>query len=263
MAELRLADGGHLHYELAGSGPPLLLVPGLGGLAEFWNPVLPALAERFTVILHDHRGCGRSSQERIDFSIGQMAGDVLALLDHLGLEKAHLVGHSTGGAVGQTIALDHPGRLDRLVLSGTWAAPDAYFESLFATRSAILRAGGPALYLQSSALMLYPPWWIRDHPALVTITEEAARARVPDPEILLARIAAILRHDRLADLHRVTAPTLAIGARDDMVAPAHLSEALGRLVGGAETLILPDGGHFFPITRADQFVRAVAGFLEG
>ena len=205
MAELRLADGGHLHYELAGSGSPLLLVPGLGGLAEFWNPVLPALAERFTVILHDHRGCGRSSQERIDFSIGQMAGDVLALLDHLGLEKAHLVGHSTGGAVGQTIALDHPGRLDRLVLSGTWAAPDAYFESLFATRSAILRAGGPALYLQSSALMLYPPWWIRDHPALVTITEEAARARVPDPEILLARIAAILRHDRLADLHRVTA----------------------------------------------------------
>ena len=133
----------------------------------------------------------------------------------------------------------------------------------FATRSAILRNGGPALYLQSSALMLYPPWWIRDHPALVTITEEAARARVPDPEILLARIAAILRHDRLADLHRVTAPTLAIGARDDMVAPAHLSEALGRLVGGAETLILPDGGHFFPITRADRFVRAVAGFLEG
>ncbi len=261
MAVLRLADGGYLHYALVGSGPPLLLVPGLGGLAEFWNPVVPALAERFTVILHDHRGCGRSSLERIDFSIAQMAGDVLALLDHLGLKSAHLVGHSTGGAIGQTIALDHPDRLDRLVLSATWAAPDAYFRSLFATRSAILRTGGPALYLQSSALVLHPPWWIRDHPEVVTVTEAAARARVPDPEVLLARIAAILRHDRAADLHRVTAPTLSIGARDDMVTPAYLTEALGRLVGRATTLILPDGGHFFPVTRADQFLRAVVDFL--
>ncbi|MEZ5866491.1 MAG: alpha/beta fold hydrolase [Geminicoccaceae bacterium] len=262
MAELRLADGGRLHYELAGDGPPLLLVPGLGGIADFWGPIVPALAERFTVILHDHRGCGRSSLERIDFSIAQMAGDVLALLDHLGLERAHLVGHSTGGAIGQTIALDHPDRLDRLGLSGTWAAPDAWFQGLFASRSAILRTGGPALYLQSSALMLYPPWWIRDHPEILTVTEEAARARVPDPEVLLARIAAILRHDRAADLHRVTAPTLVIGARDDMVTPAYLSEDIGRLVGRSRTLILPDGGHFFPVTRAGQFVRAIVDFLD-
>lgn len=261
-SELRLADGGRLSYSLTGMGPPLLLVPGLGGIAAFWEPVVPALAERFTVILHDHRGCGQSSRERIDFSIAQMTGDVLALLDHLDLDRVHLVGHSTGGAIGQTIALDHPERLDRLVLSGSWAAPDAYFEALFATRAAILRAGGPALYLQSSALSLHPPSWIRDHPELARITEEAARRRLPDPEIVLARIAAILRHDRLADLHRVTAPTLVVAARDDMVVPACLSLALARGIGDAETLILPEGGHFFPVTRAERFTRAVLEFLE-
>ena len=108
--------------EVVGSGPPLLLVPGLGGRAEFWDPVVPPLAARFTVILHDHRGTGRSSIERIDYSIAQMTGDVIALLDHLGFDRAHLIGHSTGGAIGQTLAIDFPQRLDRLVLSATWAA---------------------------------------------------------------------------------------------------------------------------------------------
>ncbi len=79
--------------------------------------------------------------------------------------------------------------------------------------------------------------------------------------MLLARIAAILRHDRSADLHRITGPTLVIGARDDMVTPAYFSEALGRAIGGAETVILPDGGHTFPVTRATAFIRTVGAFL--
>ncbi len=262
MSELRLADGGRLHYSLTGMGPPLLLVPGLGGIAGFWDFVLPTLADRFTVILHDHRGCGRSSLEPIDFSIDQMAGDVLALLDHLEVDRVHLVGHSTGGAIGQTIALDHANRLDRLVLSATWAAPDAYFRALFATRAAILRSGGPALYLQSSALSLHPPAWIRDHPELAQVTEEAARQRLPDPEIVLARIAAILRHDRMADLERIAAPTLVVAARDDSVVPSWLSLALADAIVGAETLILPEGGHFFPVTKAERFADAVVEFCE-
>lgn len=262
MTHLALSDGGRLHYEVVGSGPPLLLVPGLGGRAEFWQPIVPALAERFTVVLHDHRGTGRSSIERIEYSIAQMSDDVIALLDHLGFARAHLVGHSTGGAIGQTLAIDRPERIAKLVLSATWAATDPYFRHLFALRADILRHAGKAMYLRAGALMLNPPWWLRDHPELAEVSEEAADNQIPDADVVLARIAAILRHDRLADLHRITAPTLVIGARDDIVTPGYFSEELGREIGGAQLVMLPDGGHFLPITRSEHFIKAVLSFLE-
>ena len=78
---------------------------------------------------------------------------------------------------------------------------------------------------------------------------------------MLSRIAAIVRFDRRADLARITAPTLVIGARDDVVTPAYYSEALGRLIPGARTVILPEGGHFFPVLAAGEFRRLVADFL--
>lgn len=260
MPLLTLNDGGQLYYEMEGAGPPLLLVPGLGGLASFWQPHVGPLAERFTVVLHDHRGTGRSSIQRIEHSVGQMADDLLQLMDHLGLDRAHVMGHSTGGAIGQTLALDHPSRLDRLVLSGTWAGADAYFQRLFDVRADILRRLGPAAYLRASELFLMPTFW-HGHETEPEVTDAEAARRIPDPKVVLRRIAAIQRFDRRSDVHRITAPTLVIGARDDAVTPPHLSEELGRLIPGAITIILPRGGHFFPQIAGSAFRTAVMDFL--
>jgi aminoacrylate hydrolase len=262
MPLLTLKDEGQLYYETLGAGPPLLLVAGLGGVASFWQPHLATLAERFTVVLHDHRGTGRSSIQRIDYSVGQMAGDVLQLMDHLGLERAHLMGHSTGGAIGQTLALDHPARIDRLVLSGTWAGTDAYFQRLFDFRADVLRHLGPAAYLRASTLFLMPPFW-HGHATESEPGESEAARQIPDPEVVLRRIAAIQRFDRRAEVHRIAARTLVIGARDDVVTPVHLSEELGRLIPDATTIILPRGGHLFPQIEEDAFRAAAIAFLSG
>jgi len=77
VAVLKLADGEELYYEVHGQGPPLVLVSGLNGVGAFWSPHLAALGERFTVVLHDHRGTGRSSPSRLEYSIRQMADDLL------------------------------------------------------------------------------------------------------------------------------------------------------------------------------------------
>ena len=119
MPTVKAKDGADLYYEVHGQGEPLLFVTGLGGNASFWTEQVPKFAPHYRVITFDHRGAGRSSMSRISYSVEQMAADTLAVLDGLEVEKAHLIGHSTGGAIGQVIAIEQPKRLISLVVSSS------------------------------------------------------------------------------------------------------------------------------------------------
>lgn len=261
MPLFKLRDGAELYYEKTGNGPPLFLVPGLGGDGRFWGANVAELAKRFTVVVHDHRGTGRSTLSRLTYSVEQMADDALQLIEGLGYDKVHWCGHSTGGAMGQVLAIDHPGRIDRLVLSSTWAKTDAFFRRLFEVRSLMLRELGPEAYLKSSALALNMPSWVRDHDADLLAAEAKAQETIPAPEIVLSRIAAIVAHDRRAGLQKVRAPTLAICARDDTVTPLYFTEELVRLIPGARAYVLADGGHAYPNVHGAEFRRVMTVFL--
>jgi len=108
-------NGVNIHYETHGSGPPLLLVPGLGGVATFWQRHVPAFARDFTVVLHDHRGCGRSGPSDVAYSVGQMADDVLQLMDALGIRRAALAGYDWGGRAACIVSALWPERVRCLV----------------------------------------------------------------------------------------------------------------------------------------------------
>jgi len=261
MALFKLRDGAELYHEIHGSGPPLFLVAGLGGDGRFWTDHVPELAQRFTVVVHDHRGAGRSTLSRIDYSVAQMADDALQLIDGLGFDKIHWCGHSTGGAMGQVLAIEHPERIAKLVLSATWARTDAFFRRLFEARALMLRALGPAAYQKSSALALHAPFWIRDHDAELAAAEARASEIIPVPEIVLSRIAAIVAHDRRDQLQKVRCPTLAICARDDMVTPLYFTEELVRSISNARAYVLPDGGHFYTGVHGAEFRRVMTAFL--
>ena len=254
-------DGASLYNETHGSGPPLMLVAGLGGAATFWQLHVEAFARHFTVVLHDHRGTGRSTLSRIEYSVPQMADDALQLMDALGITSADWIGHSTGGAMGQVVATDHPARLSKLVLCGTWAKTDAFFRRQFEVRALVLKHLGPEAYSKASALGLHMPAWVRDHDADLAANEKIAHEIIPIPEILLSRIAAIVAHDRRERLREIGCPTLAIGARDDQVTPAYFTEEIGRLVPDCRTVVLPWGGHFFPNAAPETYQRIVLQFL--
>src|SRR5262249_60697244 len=181
--KITIGDAG-LHYEELGRGPALMLVPGLNGVGAFWARQIPDFARDFRVVVHDHRGTGQSTHSRIRYSVEQMAGDVLRLMDRLGIASAHLVGHSTGAPIGQVIAQDHPDRLHSLVLSATWAGPDPYFRRLFESRKQTLRASGLKAYLAGSALILAPPWWISANDAALADQHRAAAAAAAPIEII-------------------------------------------------------------------------------
>jgi aminoacrylate hydrolase len=261
MSTVSIGDA-ELYYEDTGRGEPLLLVPGLSGRGSFWANQVTEFSREFRVVVHDHRGTGRSTHSRIRYSVEQMADDVVRLMDALGIEAAHLVGHSTGGAIGQVIALEHPHRLRSLVLSATWAGPDPYFQRLFESRKGVLLGQGVEAYLRASALFMAPPGWISANDALLTEQHKAALAEAAPVEVTASRIDAILGHDRRARLGEIRAPTLVIVAQDDMITPRFYSDELASRVPGAKLVVLDAGGHGAPGIAAGPYNSAVGAFLR-
>jgi aminoacrylate hydrolase len=262
MPKVSIGDA-EIYYEVTGDGPPLLLVPGLSGQGAFWVKQVPELARDFRVIVHDHRGTGASTHSRIRYSVEQMADDVLRLMDALRIDSAHLVGHSTGGAIGQVIAQDHPARLQSLVLSATWAGQDPYFRRLFESRREILVACGVEAYLRASVLMLAPPWWVRANDAAIAEQHRQTAAASPPIEVLASRIDAIVRFDRRARLGEIRTPTLVIVAADDAITPRLFSDELAERIAGAKLVVLDGGGHYTPVIQPAPYNAAVGTFLRG
>lgn len=261
MPKISIGDD-ELYYEEAGQGPPLLLVTGLNGVGSFWARQVPDFSRDFRVVVHDHRGTGQSTHSRIRYSVEQMAGDVLRLMDALRLDAAHLVGHSTGGAIGQVIAQDHPRRLRSLVLSATWAGPDAYFRRLFEMRRQILLTSGVEAYLRAAALVLAPPRWVSENDASIAEQHRALAAAAAPVEVTVSRIDAILAFDRRARLGEVRVPTLVIVAGDDMVTPRFYSDEVAGGIPGAKLVVLEAGGHFAPQITPGPYNAAVGAFLR-
>lgn len=250
-----------IYYERHGRGPTLMLVPGLGGAGAVWRNQIPALAKHYDVVVHDHRGAGQSTPSRIRYSIGQMAGDALKLMDALGIATAHYLGHSTGGAMGQALALDHPDRIDGLILSATWAKSDTYFRRCFAVRKQALMSGGPAAYLKASNLALFPPWFINERSAEVEAMEALAVKNFGLPEIWMSRIDAICAHDVLDRIHQIRHRTLVLCAADDMVTPLYFSQQLAGKIPNANLKTLRTGGHMCMVTVPDDYNRTVLDWL--
>ncbi|EKF20544.1 alpha/beta fold hydrolase [Nitratireductor pacificus] len=251
-------ENGRLYYEVIGEGKPLFLISGLGGVGEFWRSQAERLASRFRVVLHDHRGTGSSTTLTTEYSVELMAADVMALMDHLGVEQATMIGHSTGGIIAQTLAAFHPQRVDDLVLSASWAHGDAYFRSLFELRLAVLKAAGMDAYERLGRLFRYPPWFFEDRP------DALAPARLGESgteDVIASRIGVLLSFDSRAFLSRIGARTLVIGAEDDAVTPRYLWNELAEKIENAVLATLPTGGHFCPQTQPDLYHRHLLDFL--
>jgi aminoacrylate hydrolase len=256
-----------LHWEELGGpadAPAVILSAGLGGSPAFFAPQMPALTKSLRVIGYDHRGTGRSVRALTSpHSADAMARDIVEVMDAAGVSRAHLIGHAAGGIAGLALALMAPERLDRLVLINAWAGPDPHIARCFATRLSLLDGSGPAAYVHAQPLFLYPADWISENAARLAAEEPHHLAAFPGPEIMRARIQALLDFDvsdRLAD---IATPTLVIASADDMLVPAACSRALAAGVPKAELAVLPWGGHAFTVTAPDDFNARVARFLSG
>lgn len=252
-----------LYYEEHGpaDAPPVILSPGLGGSASYWDPNYRDLSRDHRVILYDHRGTGRSDRAlQPGLTVDDMADDAIALMDGLGLASAAFVGHAAGGVIGLSIALRAPRRLERLVVINGWSAPDPHFARCFEARINLLRGSGVAAFIRAQPIFLYPARWISENSASLDAGEAAHIAQFQGIANVEARIAALRAFDVEARLGDVTLPVLLIVAEDDMLVPASCSERLAQGLANA-TLVPMLGGHACNVTEPDIFDRILRGWL--
>jgi 3-oxoadipate enol-lactonase len=246
-------------YSSAGpaDAPVLVLSNSLGATRAMWDAQVPALAERFRVITYDTRGHGESPVPPGPYSLDDLVDDLVALLDEVGAERAHLGGLSLGGMTGMRLAAREPGRLDRLALLCTSAfiGPGIYGD-----RVRLVRADGTGSIAPAVVERWFTPEFREREPQTVG-RMEAMIAGIPD-EGYAGCCEAIDAMDLRADLPRITAPTLVISGWQDPATPPEHQQAIVDAIPGAELLTVSPAAHLANIEQPLQVTGALLGHFD-
>jgi pimeloyl-ACP methyl ester carboxylesterase len=254
-----------LAHRVDGEGGPLVLLNGGMMSMSSWDQLVPAFAARFRVVRCDFRGQLLSPGEPPPDIPGH-AGEVIRLLDHLEIDRAHLVGTSFGAEVGLLLAACYPQRVLSLVAAtATDVVSGALREGIGRLQEAcrqVLAGGDRALVFDLSLPLFYSPPFLAAHQHEL----EARRGqvnRLPDDWFAAGDrlLAALLELDLRPLLPRIACPVLAIAAADDRIIPLERMRALADAVPGAQLAVVPDCGHVLVVERAEKFATLCLDFL--
>jgi aminoacrylate hydrolase len=253
-------DGAEIYYEVHGRGTPIILSAGMGGSGSFWAPQVAALAERHQVVLYDHVGTGKSGCSRR--TIPGMADDISSVMNHAGIDAAHVVGHAIGGIVGIELAVRYPQLLRSLVVVNGWGRADPFLRRCFEIRKQILNQLGPKAYVRAQPLFLYPPEWISKNIAHLEAEEERILAHFPPVDTMNERIDMFLDFDVGERLKTANVPTLLASAKDDSLVPAYLTSKLATAIPKARVHAVDWGAHAFTVVTPDIFNQSLLDFCR-
>ena len=250
-----------LHHRLEGpaDAPVLVLANSVGSDLSMWDPQAAALGDRFRLLRYDHRGHGGSPVPDGPYSIADLGGDLLALLDRLELARVHLCGLSLGGMVGMWVAAHAPERVQRLVLCCT----AAHFppRELWDERARVVRAEGMGALVDATMERWLTPGFRARAP------EAEARLRATflatAPEGYAGCCEAIRDMDLRPGLPGIAAPTLVLAGADDPATPPAWGAAIAEAIPDARLEVLTDAAHVATLEQPDALTAAVAEHLAG
>lgn len=248
--------GATLHYSRSGIGPPVLLIQGVGVVGKGWEPQVEGLGDRFTLISFDNRGIGGSQSSDGRLTIEDMAADALAIMDALGFERFHVVGHSMGGVIAQALALSAPTRVSSLAFLCTFAkGSDGSKVTLGMLATALrMRIGTRAMRRNAFLELIMPQRYLQhvDRAALAaTLAPLFGHDLAEQPAIVMKQLSAMSRYDARTRLSALAAiPTLVVSATEDRIANPTSGRALAESIPGARYVEIADAGHGLPIHRA-------------
>ncbi len=255
-------NGVNLYYELHGPEDAEVLALSNGVLMSTasWGLQTPVLSRRYRLLLHDCRGMWRSEHPAGPYTMDLHADDLAALLDALGIEKAHIGGISYGAELSMAFALKYPARTRSLILSSAVSHSDPVLEGLVGSWSAAARLKDPQLLYQVSYPLNFSDAYIAANRAAIATAAE--RYKMLDMDAVLELFLCFARLNITSELHRIAAPALVMVGEQDILKPRRYSEIIAREIPGAKLVVVPDAGHALCLEQPGVFNALVLGFLD-
>jgi 3-oxoadipate enol-lactonase len=251
--------GIRLHCVDEGQGEPVVLVHAIGCDHRMWDSLCASLLPSWRVLRVDVRGHGASPVPAGEYSLDELAEDVKAVLDEHGVERAHWVGLSLGGMIGQAFAIAWPQRLGRLVLANTTSSYGAEGPHLWEARAKAVREGGMAAIAEVVMGRYFSDAFRKREPGVVRRIRRQVLATPAQGYI--GCCAAIRDLDFTRDLPRIHARTLVIAGEKDAGTPPAMSEEIARHISGARLVVIAGAAHLSAVEMADEFNLLVRDFL--
>ena len=246
----------NINYKVEGTGEPLIMIMGFGAGMEGWDSQTPFFAKYFKVITYDNRGAGKSDKPKGPYTTAMMAEDAVHLMDSLGIGKANVMGASMGGLIAQELAINHPEKVNRLVLACTFA------RLAMADPEGAKSTDTPEERQKRVLSLAYnKPFYRFFYGTLAKFRSIPQDS--PEAMGIEGQNAAVSTHDTVDRLASIRAPALVIvGTGDRLVSPS-ASEFLAGKIPDARLVKIEGGSHVFNVENKNEFNREALKFLTG
>lgn len=249
------------YYEVHGEGPVLVFIHGLGACHKMWQPQIEPFSRQFKLIVYDVRGHGDSTGSDEKYTIELFASDLKALLDELGVAKAHICGLSMGGLIAQQFAIDYPASVDKLVLAGTFCHIPVWGRILLSSAQALNRIVLIFISMETNAKIGAKGLFKKKEQAELRdffINEVSAISKKEYFKV----IAATYAFDSLKRLHEIEAPTLILNAEGEKQERKQ-AEIMHREIKDSRKELIRDAFHATNLEKPEEFNQLVMEFLLG
>lgn len=254
-------NGIELHYTIEGQGPWLIMSHALACDHRMWDDQVAQLAQRFTVLRYDTRGHGRSDAPSGPYSFDMLAADVVGLLDALRIERAHWVGLSMGGMIGQAVVLADPERIASLVLADTSSHYPPEIEQVWTERIRTVRSQGMEAVVAPTLERWFTERYRHERPDVMQRIGDMIRATPVEGYVGCGQ--AIAKLDFTERLRNVRCPTLVIVGEQDTGTPIDMAKTIHQAIERSQLSVLPDASHLSNIEQAEAFNRCLDTFYRG
>jgi 3-oxoadipate enol-lactonase len=252
-----------IHYVEKGNGFPMVLIHGLAGDHTAWAAPMETWSRDHRVLAFDNRGAGQSTQVDEPISTQDMARDTLALMDQVGIDRAHVVGRSMGGAIAQHMALTAPERVHSLVVLASFAKLDPIGVRVLTNMREVLEWRDDwADHARHSVANFVSPAFFNENPEVIAQIEALIGGETRLPACYIRQNHACLEHDTVDRLPEIECPTLILAGGRDPICSLTATRWMQDGFPNAESVIFEESSHFFLIEQPERFMGVMGEWLE-